>query len=297
MKKYLRHKIANIVVVDEICALEHRNYSGAYSKETDNHDFWEICFIESGTVPCVINGKELVLKEHEMIFIPPNTPHKYNQSDKAKIFCICFECISPYLKPLGLRVFKPTYEQLNTIFKLEREGSNSFTNNQDEQLVRLPQQKLGCMQMLIILLEYLILLTLRQLVDDTNSPLVILQGDDFYESLIEKIKQYCHEHIKKRLSLDEICSNIGYSRSFTCKLFKTQTGESIFTYFNRLKIEEAKKLLKHTNYNASQISEILEFTDAKYFNTSFKKLVGVSPIQYKRELQKELKSKTINLPL
>ncbi len=283
MKKYLRHKVANLISVDEICALEYRNYNGEYSQEVDTHNFWEICYIEDGTLSCMVNGKEFTLQTQELFFIPPNVPHKYNQNEKTKAFCICFECLSPYIKPLGMQKLKTSYEQRSVILNLEREGKNSFTNNKAEQLVRLPQQKLGCMQMLIIQLEYLILLALRQLIDSQNSPLIVLEGDNFYDVLIEQIKQFCQENAKKKLSLSDVCSNIGYSKSFTCKLFKDVTGESIFTYFNKLKIEEAKKLLINTAYSATQISDILEFSDCKYFNTSFKKMVGVSPMQFRKQ--------------
>ncbi len=288
MKKYLRHKVTNLVVVDEICALEYRNHSGAYSKEVDNHDFWELCFVECGTMRCKIDGKEVLLNEQEMIFIPPNTPHEYEQNERTNVFCICFTCISPYLKPLGLQSFKTTYEQRNALLSLQRESRTAFINNKEEQLVQLNEQKLGGMQILIIQLEYLILLALRELVESKNSPLVILRGGDFYEHLIEKIKQFCQEKVAKKLSLDEICKNIGYSRSFTCKLFKEVTGESIFTYFNRLKIEEAKKLLANTEFSATQISDMLEFTDAKYFNTLFRKIVGTSPLNYKKTVKKDV---------
>lgn len=288
MKKYLRHKATNLVVVDEICALEYRNHSGIFSKEVDNHDFWELCFVESGTMRCKIDGHDTLLNEQEMIFIPPNTPHEYEQNERTSVFCICFTCISPYLKPLGLQSFKTTYEQRNALFNLQRESRNAFANNKEEQLIQLNEQKLGGMQILIIQLEYIILLALRELVESKNSPLVILRGGDFYTHLIEKIKQFCKEKVSKKLSLDEICKNIGYSRSFTCKLFKEVTGESIFTYFNKLKIEEAKKLLSSTENSATQISEMLEFTDAKYFNTLFRKIVGTSPLNYKKQVKKEM---------
>ena len=137
--------------------------------------------------------------------------------------------------------------------------------------------------MLIIQLEYLILLTLRQFIDLHNSPLIILEGENFYDFLIEQIKLFCKENVKRKLSLSAVCSNIGYSKSFTCKLFKDITGESVFTYFNKLKIEEAKKLLINTTYSATQISDILQFSESKYFNTSFKKIVGISPLQYRKQ--------------
>ena len=283
MKKYLRHKIANLVVVDEICTLEYRNYNGKYSHETEQHNFWEICYVEKGTLDCVINEKPVVLRENEIFFIPPNISHNYDQNENTKVLCIGFGCLSPYLKPLGMQKLNTDEEQRGTIAKLVCESAKSFTNNKDEQLVRLPQQELGCMQMLIILLEYLILLSLRQLVDAQNSPLIVLEGNNFYDFLIDQIKRYCQENVKKKITLNSVCQNIGYSKSFTCKVFKDVTGESIFSYFNGIKIEEAKKLLLNTNYSAMQISDMLDYSDGKYFNTAFKKVVGVSPVQYRKQ--------------
>lgn len=283
MKHYLRHKIANLVVVDEICDLEYFNFSGKFSREVDIHDFWEICFAESGETKCVIDGKTIILKENQMIFVPPNMRHLYSKkNDNAKVYCICFECLSPYIKPLGLKIINTNQDQRDLIKKFIKEGSASFTKNSAEQLVRKSQPEIGCMQMLILLLESLIIVTLRAAVDKPDSPIILLQGVDFYSSLTQQIKRYCIENVKSRLTLEQISDEMGISVSYICKVFKSQTGDSVLNYFNSLKIEEAKKLLLNTVYNATQIAEILGFTDAKYFNTSFKKYVGVSPIVYRK---------------
>ena len=50
--------------------------------------------------------------------------------------------------------------------------------------------------------------------------------------------------------------------------------------------EEAKKLLAQTNLPASKISEILAFSEAKYFASVFKKIVGLSPIAFRNSLKK-----------
>lgn len=283
MKHYLRHKIANLVVVDEICDLEYINFSGKFSREIDNHDFWEVCFAESGEVECVVNGKPIVITENQLLFIPPNAGHLFHRKNSnAKIYCICFECLSPYIKPLALKIFNANEEQRYLIKKFISEGNASFTKNSAEQLVKKANPVIGCMQMLILLLESLLIVTLRATVDKPDSPIIFLQGVDFYSSLTQQIKHYCIENVKKRLTLKKISDEMGISVSYICKVFKSQTGDSVLNYFNSLKIEEAKKLLLNTVYNATQIAEILGFTDAKYFNTSFKKYVGVSPIVYRK---------------
>ncbi len=298
MKRYLRHKIANLLVVDEICDLEYINFSGKFSSEVDSHDFWEVCFAESGIAECIIDGKTFTIAENQLMFIPPNMRHLYHKkSDKAKFYCICFECLSPYIKPLSLRIFNTNEDQRDLIKKFIREGNASFTKNSAEQLVRKARPEIGCMQMLILLLESLIILTLRAAVDKPDSPIILFQGVDFYSSLTQQIKRYCIENVKQRLTLENISNEMGISVSYICKVFKSQTGDSVLNYFNSLKIEEAKKLLLNTSYNANQIAEILSFSDAKYFNTSFKKYVGVSPIVYRKNVTPKLNSENALIDL
>ena len=283
MKHYLRHKIANLVVVDEICDLEYINFSGKFSREVDSHDFWEVCFAESGEVECIIDGKPTIISENQMLFIPPNVGHIFHRKNiSTKIYCICFECLSPYIKPLALKLFNTNEEQRSIIKKFISEGNASFTKNSAEQLVKKANPVIGCMQMLLLLLESLLIVTLRATVDKPDSPIIFFQGVDFYSSLTQQIKRYCIENVKKRLTLKKISDEMGISVPYICKVFKSQTGDSVLNYFNSLKIEEAKKLLLNTSYNANQIAQILGFTDAKYFNTSFKKFAGISPIVYRK---------------
>ena len=78
-----------------------------------------------------------------------------------------------------------------------------------------------------------------------------------------------------------MCARFNYSRSFICRIFKEETGETLITYFNRVKIEEAKNLLLNTDNTVTEISEMLGFSEVKYFGVIFKKQVGKSPAAYR----------------
>ncbi|MBO5452360.1 MAG: helix-turn-helix transcriptional regulator, partial [Clostridia bacterium] len=88
--------------------------------------------------------------------------------------------------------------------------------------------------------------------------------------------------VSEKLSLDEICGRFSYSKSFLCKTFKLQTGDTIIAYFNKLKIDEAKKRLTETNQNITAIAYSLGFQEVKYFDYTFKKYTGVSPAAYRK---------------
>lgn len=282
MKKYLRHKISNLITIGEINVLEYRNYKGKFSKDTDSHDFWEICYVEKGKMECLIGEKSFTLEEGYLLFLEPNTPHVFLQKNKKdKVLCIGFECLSSYIKPLSGQILKATDKQISILHEVFSESENCFFTDNEEQLVQIKNPTLGCMQIIILLLEHLVLLSLRLLIGKTSSPLSFLSGRDFYSALTDKLKQYCIEHVKDKLILNDVCKNIGYSKSFVCKLFKEQTGKTVFEFFNSLKVEHAKELLKNTSMTASQISDELSFSDPKYFNSLFKKHTGLTPVQFR----------------
>ena len=283
MKKYLRHKISNLITIGEINVLEYRNYKGKFSKDTDSHDFWEICYVEKGQLECLVGEKKFTLFENNLLFLEPNTPHIYLQKDNNdEILCIGFECLSSYIKPLSGQILKTTDSQRHILKNLVNESNNCFFTNSEEQLVQLQNPALGCMQIITLLLEHLVLLSLRELIGKSSSPLSFLSGNDFYSALTDKLKQYCIEHLKEKISLDDVCKKIGYSKSFVCKLFKEQTGKTVFEFFNFLKVEHAKKLLISTAMTATQISDELSFSDPKYFNSLFKKHTGFTPVQFRK---------------
>ena len=94
---------------------------------------------------------------------------------------------------------------------------------------------------------------------------------------------YLRSNVQKNITLSDVCKSFNYSRSYICKIFKEQTGESLITYFNRLKIEESKRLLEDTEMSVTAISDLLGFSEAKYFGVAFKNRVGSSPIAYRKE--------------
>ena len=156
--------------------------------------------------------------------------------------------------------------------------------NENELLELLVSHSFGGQQAIILQLEYLLIRLLRQLSAEKNSRVVFLNGDNFYPDLVEIIAGYLKNNIGKKITLDDICARFNYSRSFICKIFKEQTGETVITYFNRLKTEEAKRLLSETKMSVTEISETLGFSEAKYFGMLFRKQVGISPLSYRESL-------------
>lgn len=65
--------------------------------------------------------------------------------------------------------------------------------------------------------------------------------------------------------------------------FKKETGQTIKQYINHKKVEEAKFLIKNSDYSLAEISDILLFSNQSHFNKVFKELTGMTPHSYKNK--------------
>lgn len=104
---------------------------------------------------------------------------------------------------------------------------------------------------------------------------------DKSESIIEKAEAFINQNYMKDLSLEDISRYCNISSYYFSKLFKQETGENFIEYVNRIRIENAQKMLNETEEPIKGICYSVGFSDPNYFSRAFKKYVGVTPTEYK----------------
>jgi len=67
-------------------------------------------------------------------------------------------------------------------------------------------------------------------------------------------------------------------------IFKEGTGQTFVEYLTAFRINEAKKLLKKTDMKGYEVAEAVGFSDSGYFSITFKKLTGITPMEFRRKL-------------
>jgi AraC-like DNA-binding protein len=105
-------------------------------------------------------------------------------------------------------------------------------------------------------------------------------GTDIVNSAI----RYMQNHIDQSITVEELANHLNYSTSYLYSLFKEDTGYSPINYFNHLKIQEACKYLSFTDMSIKEISFELGFNDPFYFSRLFKKMMELSPTEYRKKL-------------
>lgn len=92
---------------------------------------------------------------------------------------------------------------------------------------------------------------------------------------------FMNENLENKLTLNELASHFGYSESYLYRLFYKETKYAPMNYFLHLKIERACQLLRNTNMKINQVALKLGFEDPYYFSRIFKKIIGMSPKDYR----------------
>ena len=284
MKTYLRHKVLDVIDIKEIIALEYLDFEGRYKGYVEKHDFWELCYVEKGSVTLDAGKKKYDLAAKEVMLIAPNTIHAYfsESGNESKVFVICFASSSRLLKSLGELGIVLDGEQVDCLNRIINECRKTFFFDKNGTMKLAKEPLLGGVQAIIIQLEYLLICLLRNLSLKKDHEIVFFDEVRFYEEITEVVIKFFKANITRKLTLKEICARVNYSSSFLCKTFKEQTGQRLIEYFNILKIEEAKKLLANTEKSVADISFELGFSDVKYFRAIFKKHTEESPTDYRK---------------
>ena len=100
---------------------------------------------------------------------------------------------------------------------------------------------------------------------------------------IEVVLNYIKRNHASKSTLEDICKHFGYSRSYVSHVFKKRVGQSYREYLTKLRLEDAKILLKHSSLTVTEIALSVGFNDSTYFSNIFKAKIGTSPSAYRKK--------------
>lgn len=98
---------------------------------------------------------------------------------------------------------------------------------------------------------------------------------------IQSCCDYIEMHVEESISIKTLSEMVGYTDYYLSKKFKQEMGITLSDYVKIVKTERAKILLRTTDTSIQDISETLSFCSRSYFSEVFKKIVGVSPGEFR----------------
>ncbi|MFL5774340.1 MAG: helix-turn-helix domain-containing protein, partial [Flavisolibacter sp.] len=103
---------------------------------------------------------------------------------------------------------------------------------------------------------------------------------------IKKAQIFIENNYHEKITVDQIASMLALGRRNLERRFRKATSNSVIEYIQRVKIEAAKLNLETTRQNVNEAMYKVGYTDPKAFRVSFKKITGLSPVQYRNKYQK-----------
>lgn len=122
---------------------------------------------------------------------------------------------------------------------------------------------------------------------DSQSQFAIFRGQKNHgDERIRKVQDYIEEHYEDKITIDSLANLINTGRRTFERRFKEATNNTPIEYIQRVRIEAAKKSFEASRKNVSEIMFDVGYTDTKAFRDTFKKITGLTPIEYRNKFAK-----------
>jgi transcriptional regulator GlxA family with amidase domain len=122
----------------------------------------------------------------------------------------------------------------------------------------------------------------------SQSPFIMFNGQKKHEDEpIKQAQEFIEQNITDKISVEDLSLKFAIGRRHFERRFKKATNNTPLEYIQRVRIEAAKKKLETSGMNVNEVMYDVGYNDIKAFRTVFKKLTGLSPIDYRNKYNKQ----------
>jgi transcriptional regulator GlxA family with amidase domain len=122
----------------------------------------------------------------------------------------------------------------------------------------------------------------------SQSPFSIFKGQKIHnDPEIVKVQEYIEHNFQDKITVDELCDKFGIARRTFERRFKKATNNTVLEYWQRVKIEAAKRQLEMSRKTVGEVMYEVGYNDTKAFRDIFRKVTSMSPVDYRNKYNKE----------
>jgi transcriptional regulator GlxA family with amidase domain len=122
---------------------------------------------------------------------------------------------------------------------------------------------------------------------ESQSAFAMFQGQKNHtDEAVKQTQEFIDKNIQEKITIDELASLVSLGRRSFERRFKLATNNSVLEYINRVKIETAKRSFESSRKNIAEVMYDVGYTDTKAFRSIFKKITGLTPVEYRNKYNK-----------
>lgn len=288
------------LTIQTLFSFHYFEYAKGFVFDGEQHDFWEILYVDKGEVEVRADDHIHTLHQGNMIFHKPEEFHTVSvkhEHTPPNLIVICFECTSPAMAIFEKKILSLGDRERNILSLIIQEGFQAFLPPFDKptvhRLERNPSAPFASEQMIKSYLEVL-LITLIRNQEQASTPDSMkykqssLQKEKAEQRIVQQIMDYLKANLSQSFTQDHLCQTFHLGKSRLKELFQSQMQTGILETFKSLKIEQAKTYIRDGRYNFTEIAAMLGYASIHYFSRDFKKTVGMPPSDYAKSVKARL---------
>jgi transcriptional regulator GlxA family with amidase domain len=122
----------------------------------------------------------------------------------------------------------------------------------------------------------------------SQSSFIVFKGQKLHgDEMVKEAQVYIESNIEEKISVEHLSSRFSIGRRNFDRRFIKATGNTPVEYLQRVKVESAKKAFETTRKTISEVMYEVGYSDVKAFREVFRKITGVSPLEYRSKYNKE----------
>ena len=234
---------------------------------------YQIIYVASGKAHFYFNGVEHIISAGNMVIYRPKEEQRYYYyaADHTQVYWVHFTGgnVKNILRKYGIA------DHMRVLYT----GTSLEYKQLFEQMIHeLTLCKDDYEELSVGYLQHLLILIHRSINNKPREKTLLLV------SSMDTAVRYFHENYNKQICIEEYAAKQHISVSWFIRNFKEYTDVTPTQYLLSLRISNAQTLLETTNYNVTEISEIVGYNNPLYFSRLFKKQVGMSPSDVRKHL-------------
>ncbi|MCB0631848.1 MAG: helix-turn-helix domain-containing protein [Saprospiraceae bacterium] len=110
---------------------------------------------------------------------------------------------------------------------------------------------------------------------------------DHKDHEIQEVQNYLENHYEEKTTIDDLAEMVAISRRTFERRFKSATNNTVIEYLQRVRVEAAKRCFESSRKNVNEVMYDVGYSDTKSFRDVFKKITGLTPVEYRNKYSKE----------